>query len=93
MKYFNGYIFIVVLLAIIVLILNAGADVTLLGSDGNPGTGVNTSLANNITENVTISQGDEFLNFTLNDTAENLTWVNITFPSELMAFWRKYLPF
>jgi len=81
MKYFKGYILIVVLLAIMVLILNAGADVTLLGSDGNPGTGVNTSLANNITENVTISQGDEFLNFTLNDTAENLTWVNITFPS------------
>lgn len=67
---------------IIIMMFNASASINLFGSDGGPGTGVNTTLGNNITEYTPISNGGGFLNFTLNDSAGNITWLNLTFGTD-----------
>jgi len=71
-----GTVFMITLVAV----MTASGTITLGEPDGN---GVNTSLGKNVTENVTMwNLSENFLNFTLNDSAGNITSLNLTFPSE-----------
>jgi len=63
----------------LVAVMTASGEITLGVPDD---TGVNTHWGTNVTENATMVSSDNFLNFTLNDTAGNITSLNLTFPSE-----------
>lgn len=67
-------------MVVLVIVMTASAlQVHTFGSDGNPGTGLNTSRG----DNTTTAGAQTYLNFSLNasdDTSANITSLNITFP-------------